>query len=87
MVKTGARSQLIVRVPNVQGSEPVIRDTRIPVRSIVLARYEDGLEPNEIAAEFQVDVIAVGSALAYYEAHKVEIDRIIDRHERAAFEV
>ena len=87
MVKTGARSQLIVRVPNVQGSEPVIRDTQIPVRSIVLARNEDGLEPNEIAAEFQVDVIAVGSAPAYYEAHKVEIDRIIDRHERAALKV
>jgi len=87
MVKMGALSELIVRVPGVQGGEPIIRGTRVPVRSIALARDEDGLGPSAIAAEFHVDIAAVEAALAYYEVHRNEIDRIIDRHERAAYEV
>jgi uncharacterized protein (DUF433 family) len=85
MVKMGSRSQLIVRDPRVQGGEPTIRGTRVPVRSIALARDEDGLDPAEIAKEFNVDIVAVEAALAYYEAHRPEIERIIDRHERAAY--
>jgi len=87
MVKTGSEMHLIVCNPRVQGGEPVIRGTRVPVRSIALAHHEEGLEPSEIAREFLVDVAAVDAALAYYEAHRAEIDRIIDRHERAAHQV
>jgi uncharacterized protein (DUF433 family) len=87
MVRTGSRSQLIVRVPGIHGGEPIIRGTRVPVRSIVLARDEDGLDPREIAGEFRVDIAEVEAALTYYEAHKAEIDHIIDQRDRAAFEV
>ena len=83
MVKMGSAAKLIVRDPHVQGGEPVIRGTRVPVRSIALARNEDGLDPSEIAKEFNVDIAAVDAALAYYDAHRAEIERIIDRHERA----
>jgi uncharacterized protein (DUF433 family) len=86
MVKMGSSSQLIVRDPRIHGGEPVIRGTRVPVRSIVLARDEDGLAPDEIAKEFNIDIAAVEAALAFYEAHRREIQRIIDRHERAAYE-
>jgi uncharacterized protein (DUF433 family) len=85
--KTGAKAQLIVRTPGVQGGEPVIRGTRVPVRSIALARDEDRLEPAAIAREFGVELAAVQAALAYYDAHKAEIDRIIDRHERETYAV
>lgn len=57
------------------------------MRSIALARDQDGLDRREIAREFAVDVVAVGAALSYYDAHKAEIDRIIEQHERAAYEV
>jgi uncharacterized protein (DUF433 family) len=87
MVKTRSKVQLIVRTPGVQGGEPVIRGTRVPVRSIALARDEDGLTPSAIAEEFCVDLAAVEAALAYYDAHKAEIDRIIDRHERETYAV
>lgn len=87
MVKTGSKAQMIVRTPSVQGGEPVIRGTRVPVRSVALARDEDGLAPAAIAREFCVDLAAVEAALAYYDAHKTEIDRIIDRHERETFAV
>ncbi len=85
MVKTGSKAQLIVRRPGVQGGEPVIRGTRVPVRSVALARNEDGLEPAAIAREFCLDLAAVEAALTYYDAHKSEIDRVIDRHERESY--
>jgi len=83
VVKTRSEARIIVCDPRVHGGEPIIRGTRVPVRSIALARNEDGLAPAEIAAEFNVDIAAVDAALAYYDAHRAEIERIIDRHERA----
>ncbi|HUG63124.1 MAG TPA: DUF433 domain-containing protein [Methylomirabilota bacterium] len=74
---------MIVRNARVQGGEPVIRGTRVPVRSVALARQE-GLDPPAIAREFCLDLSAVQAALAYYEAHRKEIDRIVDLHEREA---
>lgn len=84
MIKTGSEYQPITRQPRVQGGEPILRGTRVTVRSIALAHREDGLEPSEIAREFLVDVGAVEAALAYYDAHKAEIDRVINLHERAS---
>jgi uncharacterized protein (DUF433 family) len=84
VVTTRRESGMIVRDPRIQGGEPTIRGTRVPVRSIVLARDGDGLDPAAIAAEFGLDPAAVAAALAYYGAHKAEIDRSIDDHERAA---
>lgn len=37
MVKIKSKSDLIVRAPGIHGGEPVIRGTRVPVRSIVVA--------------------------------------------------
>ena len=82
MVKTRSKAELIVRRTGVQGGEPVIRGTRVPVRSVALARDEDGLEAAAIAREFCVDLTAVEAALTYYDTHKSEIGRIINRHER-----
>ena len=88
MVTTRAQAEadLIVRNPRIHGGEPIIRGTRVPVRSVALARDQDGLDRREIAREFAVDVAAVEAALRYYDAHKAEIDRVIDQHERAAYE-
>jgi uncharacterized protein (DUF433 family) len=86
VVEVRPQSQLIVRVPGLQGGEPVIRGTRVPVRSIALAHHDDGLDARQIAEEFRVDIAAVEAALVYYDEHTVEIDRIIDRHERATHE-
>lgn len=87
MVKAGANMQLIVRNPRVQGGEPVIRGTRVPVRSIVIASEEYDGDLARIGRNFSMDVAAVRAALEYYEKHKAEIDQIIERQERAAFEV
>ena len=84
MVKTGTDMHLIVRNPRVQGGEPVLRGTRVPVRSIVIASEEYAGDLARIGHAFSVDVAAVRAALAYYEQHQAEIDQIIKGHERAA---
>lgn len=84
MVKIKAEPQLIVRHPRVQGGEPVVRGTRVPVRSIVIASDEYGGDLARVARAFSVDVASVQAALAYYAHHKAEIDQIIEEHERAA---
>ena len=83
MVKTRSASHVIVRVPGIHGGEPTVRGTRVSVRSIVIAleRYND-LE--HVARSFSLDSEQVRAALAYYEAHKAEIDLIIDQRERDA---
>jgi uncharacterized protein (DUF433 family) len=67
----------IIRDPRISGGEPVIRGTRVPVRAIVVAW---SAEP-EVAAMLdayprltEADVI---EALAYYNAHREEVDERI----------
>lgn len=84
-MEIGTGSQLIVRVPGVHGGEPVIRDTRVPVRTIVLSLEDHGDDPRRLAAAFGLEVAAVEAAVAYYATHRDEIDRIIDENERAAY--
>ena len=83
MVTTGSASQLIVRDRRIHGGEPVIRGTRVPVRSIVLAHERYAGDLARIAGAFTVDEAAVRAALAFNRANKAEIDRIIDENERA----
>src|SRR5439155_20871472 len=84
MVQVETESPLIVHNPRVQGGEPVMRGTRVPVRSIVIASAEYGGDLARVGRAFSVDVAHIQAALAYYEQHRAEIDRIIEQHERAA---
>jgi uncharacterized protein (DUF433 family) len=67
----------IVRNPRVLGGEPIVRGTRIPVRSIVLASRECGAVEGVLDAYPQLTASEVQDALAFYEAHKAEIYRHI----------
>lgn len=83
-VKTDSESKVIVRNPRVQGGEPVVRGTRVPVRSIVIAFERYGGDIAHVGRSFTLEPEQVRAALAYYETHKAEIDEIIERRERAA---
>lgn len=83
-VKTGSESQVIVRKPGVQGGEPIVRGTRVPVRSIVIEFERCGGDLASVAESFTLEPEHVRAALAYYETHKAEIEGIIERRERAA---
>jgi len=54
-------------------ARPVIRGTAIHVQMIVLcAQFGDS--PEEIAANYDLDIKQVREAQAFYDAHKAEID-------------
>lgn len=52
---------------------PVIRGTGIRVQTIILDS-QIGLSPEQIAAEYEQDVNRITEALAFYKAHRPEID-------------
>ncbi len=84
MVKIGSKSQLIVRVPSIHGSEPVIRGTRVPVRSIVVADEQYDGDLAKVGEAYLVGPEAIQAAQDYYQVHQDEIDQLIDKREQAA---
>lgn len=54
-----------------------MRGTRIAVRTIVVA-YRGWADPDHILREYpQLERADIEDALAYYDAHRLEIDRYI----------
>lgn len=56
---------------------PVLRGTGIRVQTVVVAAQEWGLSPAQIAAEYDLTEVQVKDALAFYEAHRQEIDAAV----------
>jgi uncharacterized protein (DUF433 family) len=67
----------IVRDPEVQGGEPTIIGTRIPVRVIIVAHRFTPDNAYLCAAYPSLTPALIAEALAYYAAHQAEIDRYI----------
>ena len=67
----------IVRNPRVLGGEPIVRGTRIAVRTVVLAAREYDGVGGVLGAYPQLSATDVHDALRYYDAHRAEIDRYI----------
>lgn len=64
---------------NICGGRPVIKATRFPVSSVVIA-YQRGLPAEEILQEFpQLTPAQVYGALAYYFDHQNEINAEIEQ--------
>lgn len=76
----GKQMSVIVCDPSILKGEPTVRGTRIPVRSIVLAAREFGGADGVRRAYPQLDVGAVQDALAYYDAHRPEMDGYIEEN-------
>jgi len=57
---------------------PVLRGTGIRVSTIAVATRHWGLSPAQIAAEYGVSESLVNEALAFYAAHRQEIDAALD---------
>lgn len=65
---------LITRSPGLKGGTPHIAGTGITVRTLV-RWYKLGMSPEEIAAEYpQLGLAHVYTALAYYHAHREEME-------------
>ena len=57
---------------------PVLRGTGIRVQTLVVAAQQWGWTPAQIAAEYDLSEVQVNGALAFYEAHRTEIDAAAD---------
>lgn len=56
---------------------PVLRRTGIRVQTLVVAHQQWGLSPAQIAADYGLTEAQVKSALAFYQAHRPEIEAAI----------
>ena len=52
---------------------PVLRGSVLRVQTLVID-YKQGLAPEQIAAEYELETAQVKEALAFYEAHRLEIE-------------
>lgn len=67
----------ITHHPRIQGGEAVVRGTRVPVRAIVVAWREYQNISTLLAAYPRLTAADISEALAYYEAHRQEVDERI----------
>lgn len=65
---------------------PVLRGTGIRVQAVAIAREQWNMSPAEIAAEYGLSVAQVEGALAFFAAHRAEIETHIEREARLAQE-
>ena len=63
---------------------PVIRGTGIRVQTLVVASMEWGLSKAQIADEYDLTEMQVEEALAFYDAHRIEIDASIAAEQAVA---
>ena len=74
----------VTRTNGVCGGEPVIRDTRFSVRSVVEYVLRLGMTVEEMVREWpQLSEDKVYDALSYYYDHKDQIDALIGRNDEA----
>jgi len=64
--------------------EPVLRGTGIRVQTVVIAAREWGLSASRITEDYGVNPAQVEEALAFYEAHRAEVEASI--HEELQLE-
>lgn len=75
---------LITVNPLVRNGRPCIAGTTLEVAVIAIAKVVGGQEPEEIAADYELSLSQVYSALAYYYDNKQEIDVTIQQRRQLA---
>jgi uncharacterized protein (DUF433 family) len=73
--------QHIEITPDVAGGKPRIAGRRITVQNIVIWHERMGMIPDEIAAQYDLTLAEIYTALAYYFDHRAEIDQSIAESE------
>jgi len=80
---TKSLDQRIVQTPGICGGKPRIDGHRITVQNIAIWHDRLGRSADEIASEYDLELADIYAALAYYFAHREEIDASV--RERRAF--
>ena len=73
-----AHHPYIVARNRIQGGEPTIRGSRVPVRSVVQYILRQGMAPEALVKEFpQLSLAAVYDALSFYYDHRPLVDKLL----------
>ncbi len=68
----------IVRVPDICGGEPILRNTRIPVR-LIAEYYKTGTAVEEVQRDYpHLNPAAIYDAISYYIDNQAEIEELIE---------
>ena len=67
--------------------EPHVAGRRVSVLQLYERVEEVGLDPHEVADQYDLDVAAVYYALAYYHANPEEMQQVRDQRETAVSEL
>ncbi|MGH2457289.1 MAG: DUF433 domain-containing protein, partial [Chloroflexota bacterium] len=80
--------RFIEEVPGVQGGEPVVRETRTPVRTIAgyFNAYHGKFEEVQNALPHLTQE-QIEAAMDYYRDHRAEIEGHVERHRQALLKV
>lgn len=73
--------------PRVAGGKPRIAGRRITVQNIVIWHERMGMNPDEIATEYDLTLGDIYAALAYYHDHREEIDESVRADDSFAAEL
>ena len=71
----------IVSTEGVLGGQPRIADRRISVIQIVEWIQQEGMEPETVAAEFDLELASIYRALAYYYENVEELSTYREQRE------
>ena len=74
---TKSLDQRIIQTPDICGGKPRIAGHRITVQNIAIWHDRLGWSADEIASEYDLELADIYAALAYYFAHREEIDQSI----------
>jgi uncharacterized protein (DUF433 family) len=66
---------------------PVIRGTGIRIHAVAVAHEQWGMSPAEIAEQYDLSVKQIEEALAFFAAHRTEIENHLALEERIAGEL
>lgn len=69
---------------NVRNGRPCIAGTSIEVSVVAIAKIVHGLEPDEIAAVYELSLPQVYAALAFYYENKQAVDASINERRQLA---
>ncbi|MCB0631562.1 MAG: DUF433 domain-containing protein [Lewinella sp.] len=84
---TPTLDQRIIVDPKVRGGKPCISGHRISVSDVVIWHEYMAKDIDEIALEYDLSVVDIYVALAYYYANQKEIDLSIQQSEKYASEL
>ncbi len=77
MVRAESKPRTITRNPGILHGEPIVEGTRVPVRAIVLFKYEYGDIAGVQDALPNLSASDIEMAMRFYRAHRDEINRYI----------